>query len=132
MKQTLFCKMKYSEGTFKPASKEDEIKLNLYMKQFKDNSDFDLILSLSDAAKTYPQLQRIHAMIRELSNYTGMPFEDMKNYIKMKAGLFNYESKDSTLQDSVKSFKECTKKELDTAIIIAEEIAATMDLALSV
>lgn len=132
MKQTLFCKMKLTSEGFIPASREDQIKLELYMKQFKEGSDFEMSVSLLEAAKSYAQLKRIHAIIRELSDYTGMTYDEMKNYIKLKAGLFDYKKEGDTLEETVKSFKVCSKKELDTAIIVAEELAASIDLILSV
>jgi len=60
--------------------------------------------------KTSGQLAKVHACIRELARETGHTFEEMKEIVKEKAGLYDPASKE------YKSFADCDKKELSDAI----------------
>ena len=60
--------------------------------------------------KTSGQLAKVHACIRELARETGHTFEEMKEIVKQKAGLYDPASKE------YKSFADCDKKELSDAI----------------
>ncbi len=65
---------------------------------------------------SYAQLSKIHKCIREISRETGNTFEQVKTEVKRKAGLFSTE-------DKYKSFADCSKEEVDTAINTALDIA---------
>ncbi len=54
------------------------------------------------------------AHIRELANYTGDSFEDMKLQVKLRAGLCT--------NNNCKSFSDCSKEELAMAIQASIEI----------
>lgn len=69
------------------------------------------------------QLAKVHAMIRSLSNHSGLTFEEMKLVVKNQAGMC-YTSLDSNGKETLicKSFKECSSQELNLAIQAAQEI----------
>lgn len=128
MKTTLFCKVKWDGEKLIPVTKADQIKFDMYLKNFKENSDFDMMLTLHDEVKSYPQLQRIHKGIREVADFSGQTFEEVKNYVKAEANLYDFSDGESEL----KSFAKCTKKELDSAIKVLEVFAANIDCVLTV
>ncbi len=68
--------------------------------------------------KTSGQLAKVHACIRELARETGHTFEEMKEIVKEKAGLYDPASKE------YKSFADCDKKELSDAIQNCVELGA--------
>jgi hypothetical protein len=68
--------------------------------------------------KTSGQLAKVHACIRELARETGHTFEEMKEIVKEKAGLYDPASKE------YKSFADCDKKELSDAIQTCIELGA--------
>ncbi|NCD06148.1 MAG: hypothetical protein EOL97_08520 [Spirochaetia bacterium] len=71
--------------------------------------------------KTNLQLAKIHAMIKEISDYTKQPFKWVKEYIKEKAGLIRPISA-HPYTIATKSFEECTKNELGNAIEACQEL----------
>lgn len=64
------------------------------------------------------QLAKIHAMIRDLSMYTGMTFGAMKLEVKKKAGLVL----PAFGKPTVRSFGTCSYDELGLAVQAAIEI----------
>lgn len=110
-------KVKFDEhGQLIPATAEDAGKLKMFFMSVKKGSMLDAFITVMDEnQKTAGQLAKVHAMIRELADFTGHSFEEMKLEIKKKAGLC-YETEDGSLQQ--KSFAECSKAEVSGAIMV--------------
>ena len=109
-------------GEIKPLTITDAAMYNQFKKDLVDGEIIELyITKLSDEDdKTIGQLAKVHACIRDLSRFTGHTFEEMKDAVKEKAGLYNPASKE------YKSFSECSKIELSDAIQICIEIGNTV------
>ena len=109
-------------GQLIPSSEREIGKLKQFNIALKEGSTVEVYMSLAtENDKTLPQLARIHAMIRELSNFTGHTFDEVKDEVKRKAGLHvvtGTRSEDLEL----KSFTDCSKEELSKAIDTCVEI----------
>ena len=114
--------MKKEEAGLKPASLAYK---SLY-KEFLSNLEPDTVVEVTfvpvTAEGTRAQVNKLHATIREISNYTGQDFDYIKLYIKDKAGY--------VVAGEEKSFGDMSKEELSTCIQVAVRLAD--DLGLSV
>lgn len=97
-------------------------------KEFINNLDKDVIVEVTltpiTSEGTRPQVNKLHATIREISNYTGHNFEDIKIYIKDKAGFIKISSE----SHEVKSFGDMTKEELSACIQVAVSLADSLGI----
>ena len=94
----------------------EEKAYNDFIANLPEGSQADIFMSTDATGKsTNAQLAKVHKSIRDLANFTGASFDDMKLEVKKKAGL-------STGPASFKSFADCSKEEINLAI------QATIDL----
>jgi len=104
------------------ASDRDAGALKLFNMAIKDGDVIEVYLTKTDGQqKTVGQLAKVHKMIRDLANFTGDNFEDMKDEVKRRAGLYvitGPEEKNTEL----KSFADCSKDELSAAIEICVQL----------
>jgi hypothetical protein len=104
------------DGKLIPVSDEDTGKLNLFIKSLPEGEKVEMYLSQATKSdKTIGQLAKVHALIRELANFTGHEFEEMKDLIKHKAGLYYIDDPEKKTT-KLKSFSDCSKEELGSAI----------------
>lgn len=98
----------------------------LQMKEFiKSLEEGQIVESFFDVHKddgTNSQLAKIHACIRKLAKELGYTFKEMKDEIKIQAGLC-WTGKDD--KEYCKSFGDCSKEEL-SSVIDALNIAGEM------
>jgi hypothetical protein len=112
----------FKDGRILPASEKDFAQLALFTKTLKENQTLEVYMSpMHGSDATLGQLAKIHAMIKELSMFTGEGFADLKNVVKHKAGLYNVvDSRSGEVE--FKSFGKCSKTELSKAIEACLEI----------
>jgi len=104
------------DGQLVPASEAEAGKLKLFAMSLKEGTDLEVYMSMTnDVDKTAGQLAKVHALIRELAAFTGHTFEEMKDVIKDKAGLYIITGTSSS-DKQLKSFGDCSKEELSAAI----------------
>lgn len=89
-------------------------KLGLFIKGLEDGDTVIITYEVQNEDASYAQISKVHKHIRELANYTGDSFEDMKLQVKLRAGLCT--------DTNCKSFSECSKEELSMAIQASIEI----------
>lgn len=99
-------------GTLKPLTHNDATLYFQFKKELAEGEIVELYITkiTNEDDKTSGQLAKVHACIRELARETGHTFEEMKDIVKEKAGLYDPASKE------YKSFANCDKKELSDAI----------------
>ena len=83
-----------------------------WIKELPEGTKIEIFASVSGEDGTNAQLAKIHAMIRELANDIGHTFQELKLEVKRKTGLCVV--KDG--QEYCKSFKDCSKQELNLVI----------------
>ncbi|NDD82679.1 hypothetical protein EBZ38_00145 [bacterium] len=89
-------------------------KLDLFIKGLSDGEQVSVTYEVASKTGNYAQMSKLHKCIRELANYTGDSFEDMKLQVKIRSGL--------CIDNDCRSFAECSIQELSLAIQAAIEI----------
>ena len=97
-------------------------KLGLFIKGLQEGETVVITYEVQTADHSYAQLSKLHKCIRELANYVGESFDDMKLQVKVKAGLCT--------DTNCKSFSECSKEELSMAIQAVIEIGELLNFSL--
>jgi len=97
-------------------------KLGLFIKGLQEGETVVITYEVQTADHSYAQLSKLHKCIRELANYVGESFDDMKLQVKIKAGLCT--------DTSCKSFSDCSKEELSMAIQAVIEIGELLNFSL--
>ena len=97
-------------------------KLGLFIKGLSDGEIVTITYEVQSNEHSYAQLSKLHKHIRELANYTGDTFEDMKLQVKLRAGLCT--------DTNCKSFSECSKDEMSMAIQASIEIGELVGFSL--
>ena len=97
-------------------------KLGLFIKGLQEGETVVITYEVQSNDHSYAQLSKLHKHIRELANYTGDTFEDMKLQVKLRAGLCT--------DDTCKSFSDCSKDEMSMAIQASIEIGELVGFSL--
>lgn len=97
-------------------------KLGLFIKGLQEGETVIITYEVQSEDASYAQMSKVHKHIRELANYTGDTFEDMKLQVKLRAGLCN--------NTDCKSFADCSKEELSMAIQASIEIGELVGFSL--
>lgn len=123
--KTLKVRLKFKNGKFSGETPADEIRFGMFKESLNENSTLTVYFSVDDInSKTLPQLAKIHAMIKELSDYTGQDYTTIKEIIKMEANLTEIDETGKTI---LKSFSRCTREDLNTAIHKAEILGMSLN-----
>jgi len=101
------------EGQLVPANSIEDAKYKLFLKTLREGDTIEAFMNLNKADKTLSQVAYAHVLIRELANYTGHSFEEMKVLIKEKTGLCVKTPESRTVY---KSLGDCSKNELSNVI----------------
>ena len=112
MKTNLHARLVINDGKLDFPSKPVETKFNSFLKDLPDGTPIDIFMGVSTDKGSNAQLARVHAMIRELAQYIGYTFEEVKLQAKRKAGLCLVRDG----QEYCKSFAECDRDELNLVI----------------
>jgi len=102
------------EGGFK-FNPEDAPRYKQFLNSLEDGQVVNCFYSveLDPREKSLGQLAKVHVLIKQLAKDNGDTVADMKYHVKKRAGLVSASLKDEI---EVKSFKDCSKSELATAI----------------
>jgi hypothetical protein len=103
---------------FQPLTNQDKILYNQFKDLVADGSVIEITMQVHTPNATLAQISKIHAMIRQLANHSGHTFDEMKYYVKDRAGLIIQTAGTSV----VKSFGDCSKSELSDVIQAAIEL----------
>lgn len=112
------CFVKFQKKDYRlyPCSKEDERTYREFIDKIPNNKIADVYITCYDEEiGTLPQLAKIHAMIREIAEFTKQGFNETKNHIKEVCGIFNIVSS-KPYKKKLKSFGDCSIQELDMVI----------------
>lgn len=97
-------------------------KLGLFIKGLDDGDVVTITYEVHTDDASYAQMSKLHKHIRELAQYTGDSFEDMKLQVKLRAGLCT--------DSDCRSFGDCSKEELSMAIQASIEIGELVGFSL--
>ena len=112
MKNNFFSILKKVDGDLVHTIKAKGTLYKNWIKELPEGTKVEIFVSVSGEDGTNAQLAKIHAMIRELANEIGHTFQELKLEVKRKTGLCFVRDK----QEYCKSFKDCSKQELNLVI----------------
>ena len=112
MKQNFFSILKKVDGELVHTIKAKGTLYDNWVKELPEGTKVEIFVSVSGEDGTNAQLAKVHAMIRQLANDIGYTFSEMKLQAKRKTGLCWV----SNGQEYCKSFKDCSKSELNLVI----------------
>tara|TARA_R110002020_G_scaffold29814_13_gene94227 strand:+ start:1821 stop:2204 length:384 start_codon:yes stop_codon:yes gene_type:complete len=112
MKGNFFSILKKVDGELVHTIKAKGTLYKNWIKELPEGTKIEIFASVSSEDGTNAQLAKVHAMIRQLSNDIGYTFSEMKLQVKRKTGLCFVRDK----QEYCKSFKDCSKSELNLVI----------------
>ena len=111
------------EGVLVPATPEDIAKLKAFQisltKEMTVQGFFTIEKNKKDG--NLGQLAKVHAMIRDLAESSGYTFQEMKEQVKKRAGLYEVTSESSSKM-TLKSFGKASTQDLSKAIETCIEI----------
>jgi hypothetical protein len=94
------------------SAKTEQMKLQAFLDSLPKGAKIECYYSvvLDPREKSLGQLAKVHVLIKQLANDTGNSVNVIKDEIKQRAGLIDVTT------GEVKSFRDCSKTELNTAI----------------
>ena len=105
---------KIEKGKLVLYDKSSKTVMNVFIQSLPEGTILEGTFEVDNSDHSYAQLSKLHKCIRELASYTGESFDDMKHYVKDKAGI--------KIDGQYKSFAKCSKEELSFAIQATLEI----------
>lgn len=111
------------DGKLVPKSELGKHSLANYLKNVEEGTLIQVTYEEQSTDGTYAQISKLQACSRELANHLGYSHEEVKDMIKVKAGLYNTEGE-------IKSFAHCSKEELSLAIQAALDLGEQVDFPL--
>ena len=118
MKSSLYSRLQVKNGVLDFPNKAQEKRFYTFLKEIPDGTSIDIFMGVSTDKGSNAQLARAHAMIREIAQYLGYTFEEIKLQAKRQAGLCFTRNN----VEYCKSFAQCDKDELNLVIQALVEI----------
>ena len=118
MKSNFFSILKKKDGELIHTIKARGTIYKKWIEELPEGTKVEIFASISSEDGSNAQLAKVHAMIRQLANDLGYTFSEMKLQAKRKTGLCWV----SNGQEYCKSFKDCSKQELNLVIQALIEI----------
>ena len=115
-------KLVMKNGKLVPLNKKENKKYQLFQEGLKEGDKVEAFITTSGKEKSLAQLAKAHACIREIALESGQSFDEIKNYIKARAGL-------DIRKGEFISFADCTIDQM--TLVIQECIDLGKDLNLN-
>lgn len=115
--------LKMENGILVPKGNIDKYALQHYLMNVEEGTTIQVTYEEQSTDGTYAQISKLQACTRELANYLGYSHREVKDMIKVRAGLYNSEG-------DIKSFAACSKEELSLAIQFALDLGEQVDFPL--
>lgn len=111
------------DGVLTPKTELNRHLLANYLKNVDEGTIIQVTYEEVAADGTYAQISKLQASTRELGKYLGYTHQEIKDMVKVKAGLY-------TEDGEIKSFADCSKEELSLAIQAVQELGEKVDFPL--
>jgi hypothetical protein len=94
------------------SSKTEQLKLQAFIDSLPEGAKVEVYYSvvLDPSEKSLGQLAKVHVLIKQLASDTGHTVAEIKEEIKTRSGIIDVST------GEVKSFRDCSKSELASAI----------------
>jgi len=104
-------------GKLIPANNTTKVRYQAFLDSLRDGQSVENFMDANKDDGTLPQLAKIHACIRRITEATGNDAKIVKREIKIRAGLVTVYTNDKGKKvRRYKSFAKCSKEELGLAI----------------
>ena len=100
----------------------------MFINDLEEGQKVEIFMEANVDDGTIPQLAKVHVCIRELAKEIGYSFEDMKLEVKRRAGLCVKKDLGGEVFMICKSFGDCSKDELASAVEAIVQIGATVGI----
>ena len=114
---------KKHEGELVVDTKLGVMKLEAFLKELPEGAKVEVTYEVTHSKVSYAQLSKLHKCIRIIASHTGHSFDEIKDIVKMKAGLYSDKTK-------LKSFADLSKDEISLAITTVMELGQELGLSL--
>ena len=104
------------DGKLIHTKSHNQLRYKEFVRLIDEGLDVDVFMEINSADGTLAQLAKVHKCIRELANQIGETFEDMKVYVKDRAGLVVKRTVLGKEYMDWKSFGKCSREDLNLAI----------------
>lgn len=121
----ILLRLKNERGELHPKNAANKKKLEMFLKQFWDDTEFEAIIYFNKPNGKNLQLAKLHAVINEIAKETNESPDAIKLYIKEKSGMI-LKGEDGEMD--VKSFADCSLKELSLAISEVVAVAESVNV----
>lgn len=109
----ILLRLKNERGELHPKNSANKKKLEMFLKQFWDDTEFEAIIYFNRPNGKNKQLAAIHAIINDIAKETNESPDAIKLWLKEKCGLVLV-GEDGEMD--VKSFADASSKELSLII----------------
>jgi len=110
------------DGKLQHATFKDEAMYHQFKTDVPDGTKIEAYFEVNLDDGTLGQLAKVHATIREVAYHTGETFARLKRLVKIRAGLYLEYNEGGEKYVELKSFADCSYKDLSLAIQTAQEI----------
>jgi hypothetical protein len=97
------------DGNLITKNKLDQLRLDAFLGNMVEGDKIEVTYEPVHSEVSYAQLSKLHKCIRVIASETGHPFADIKNIVKMRAGMYS-------IKPALKSFSALTKDEISQCI----------------
>jgi hypothetical protein len=118
---TVVCKL--VDGALVVDTKLGMMKQKAFIEQLKEGDKVEVTYEVIRSSVSYAQLSKLHKCIRIIAGHTGHSFDEIKEIVKMKTGLY-------TEANKFKSFADLSKDEVSLAINTVMELGQELGLSL--
>ena len=108
------------DGVLMPKTELNKHLLANYLKNVDEGTIIQVTYEEVASDGTYAQISKLQASTRELSKYLGYTHQEIKDMVKVRAGLY-------TVDGEIKSFADCSKDELSLAIQVVQDLGEKVD-----
>lgn len=116
-------KLQKKNGKLVYKLEKEQLGFKLFVDALEEGDQVEIFVNRLSKDGSLAQIAKVHTCIRKLSEESGYTFSEMKNLVKENSGL--------KLGDTYKSFAECDKEELSSAIQTCVQIGEMYNIILA-
>jgi hypothetical protein len=116
-------KLQKKEGKLVYNKEKEQLGFKLFVDSLQEGDQVEIFVNRMSKDGSLAQIAKVHTCIRKLAEESGYTFSEMKNLVKDNSGL--------KLAGEYKSFADCDKEELSSAIQTCVQIGEMYNINLA-
>jgi hypothetical protein len=117
VKRLVTARMMKKDGVLVNIHQRETIGVREFTKEISEGAIVDVTYELELDEATSAQVKKVHAMIGEIAAEAGLPFDEAKLLVKKHCGMaIELPAGDGKTEWQIKSFSNCSKREISNAI----------------